>query len=105
MALQEHLELAEIANLFEERTVNPLVEKRTKLFELMKESTTKEAEDAYKKLDAQVIFFTGMLDRFRRIMSFDAVLVDKCDKLIEAYEAGKSSEMVAQIEKIKQIIA
>ncbi len=106
MALQDHLELADIANQFDERTVQVLTNKRDALWERMSQSgpVTKEAQEAYDKLDAQVTFFTGMLDRFRRIMSYDAVLVDKCDKLVEAYEAGNTAEMVKMINKIKEVI-
>lgn len=102
--LQEHLELADILEIFNERTVSKIVDKRDKLWEMMKKSTTKEAQAEYDRLCAQAMFFEGMSDRFKKIISFDAVLVDKCEKLIEAYESGNSTEMVNMINKIKEVI-
>lgn len=104
MALQEHLELSDIIKQFEDDFFKQMELKRDQLWEMMKESSTKESDAAYSTLNAKVIFLQAMIQRMRTIIRYDAVLVNKCEYLTKAFAEGDSVQTIKLINDLKNIV-
>lgn len=103
MRFQDHIQIIDIVKQFEEDFFGPMELKRDQLWELMKDSKTEESEEVYSTLNAKVIFLQAMIQRIRLVITYDAVLVDKCDKLAKAFAEGNSVQTMKLINDLKNI--
>ena len=104
MRFQDHIKIIDIVNQFEQEFFGPMELKRDQLWELMKDSKTKESEEVYSTLNAKVIFLQAMIQRMRLLITYDAVLIDKCDKLTKAFAEGDSVQTIKLINDLKNIV-
>lgn len=105
MALETHLILADELNDFEKDYLSAMVKKRDELWENMKDfSHTNEAAKKYDELNCKVIFLQGMLKNMRAVSSGDAVIVDRAQKFIQAFDGGKVTEISRTLTRLKEVV-
>ncbi len=104
MALNEHIEISEMLNEFDKQYIAVMVDRRDALWNQMRTSQTYEAQIEYDKLNMRVFFLQYMVDKLRSVLKYDAILVARCENIVELFESGKAADMKKAIDKLKEVI-
>lgn len=104
-ALDNHLIHADNLNQFEREFVLPMRNKRDKLWENMKISSTPEAEKEYDMLNSRVCFLDNVLLGGRTVVKESAVIVEYGQRLLTAWEEGKAGAISKSVKKFKEVTA